>query len=391
MASDSKTWGDQALQPTRLRYPPGMASSILRWSSLLYTAYFFVTPLHRHTTLAWGQFCAFYSLFLLLYYFATEPWLVDRRFHGVLDLFFLLDALYYPFNPQAFGAFVYPFVILAFSTSRLRTLVIVLGGLTVALAVENHLLGYAFHNLEMVFFFCAVLGASNFAYSQQLRANCLLESANLRIEHLTRDAERERIARDLHDLLGHTLTLIAVKLDLAQKLLGASPERARTEVAEAKQIARKALSEVRGAVAGYRTEGLSKELSRARRALLSAGVELTDSVLSLEPTSEHSTVLCLALREAVTNIIRHAQATTCSVQLSSRGECLSLIVADNGRGSRVMREGNGLRGMRERLRALHGELSIASDEGAGTRLEVRLPLATPAASLPPTHAKADTP
>src|SRR5579875_3150713 len=117
-------------------------------------------------------------------------------------------------------------------------------------------------------------GAGSIAAGAQKRARQKLQLAQEQIEHLAKVAERERIARDLHDVLGHTLSVVVLKSELAGKLLGTDAERARREIGELEQIARKALGEVREAIRGYRTEGIAAEIARARRALDAAGVRL---------------------------------------------------------------------------------------------------------------------
>ena len=205
-----------------------------------------------------------------------------------------------------------------------------------------------------------------------------LRVANGEIEHLAKVAERERIARDLHDLLGHTLSLITLKAELARKLVDRDPLRAKQEMQDVEQTSRAALADVREAISGYRGQGLATELMRARQTLETAGitVDCAASEVPLSPAQE--SVLALALREAVTNVVRHAQAQRCSVRLSRDQEACTLEIADNGRGADAP-EGNGLRGMRERLEAIGG--SLQRQTAAGTRLVIHLPLAPVASAL----------
>jgi len=204
-----------------------------------------------------------------------------------------------------------------------------------------------------------------------MRANRKLELAHEEIAQLAKLAERERIARDLHDVLGHTLSLVVLKSELAGKVLEGDPERARREIGEVEQIARKALGEVREAIRGYRSEGLAAEIARAQKTLDAAGVTLEcgDKPPHLAPAEE--TVLSLIVREAVTNIVRHAQASRCRLEFAASGQGTALVVEDNGCGG-IRQEGNGLRGMRERVESLGGQLRI--DSGQGTRLMIEIPL-----------------
>lgn len=194
------------------------------------------------------------------------------------------------------------------------------------------------------------------------------------VEHMARIAERERISRDLHDLLGHSLSLIALKAELAGKLAGRDLDACRREIGDIEISARQALAEVRAAVTGYRQSGLPGALASARASLLAAKVELREDVQAfpLAPAAEH--VLALALREAVTNVVRHAGASRCTLGLALEQGSAVLRVADDGRMLRAgdeVRAGNGLAGMRERAMALGGKLLLSVD--AGLRLELRVP------------------
>ena len=186
-------------------------------------------------------------------------------------------------------------------------------------------------------------------------------------------AERERISRDLHDLLGHTLTLVAVKAELASRLVSKEADLAMKEINEVASAARDALSEVRNAVAGMRGgPSLTLQIGQARTALAAARIH-ADIIVEGEATSPQcEAVLAMALREAVTNIIRHAAAGHCQIRLvtTPQGQ-VDLTVRDDGRGS-VNDEGSGLSGMRTRLAAVGGVLHIESGSN-GTCLNIHIP------------------
>lgn len=347
--------------------------SIVRWVALLYAAYFFVVPAYRHSVAVWMEFALFYVAFLILFLLVVE--LTGHRQTIAFVFFFIFVFLYYPLSQQAYPIFVYPFAVLCLFLTHLRTLFLVLAAMMLAVVTEIHYLGRSFATAEEILFFCVIIGLSNFVFAQQARTNSALEHANFEIARLSQEAERERIARDLHDLLGHTLTIITVKLDLARRLLSRDPDRARVEIVEAEQTARNALAEVREAVSGYRTEGLDAEISRARRDLLSANVKLTTSLATVHLSPNQANVLCLALREAVTNIVRHAHATVCRITLVEKAGTVHFIIEDNGQGGPV-REGNGLHGMRERLHSTSGTMKLTSPIDAGISLEITLPVAS---------------
>lgn len=194
------------------------------------------------------------------------------------------------------------------------------------------------------------------------------------VEHMATIAERERISRDLHDLLGHSLSLIALKAELARKLVHRDADACAREIGDIETSARQALAEVRAAVTGYRQSGLAHALANARASLAAAGVELDEQVerVALAPATEH--VLALALREAVTNVVRHAGARRCSLSLRAEQGSVVLRVLDDGsrlRDDAQIRRGNGLSGMQERAAALGGQLALRV--GAGLALELRVP------------------
>jgi two-component system sensor histidine kinase DesK len=193
------------------------------------------------------------------------------------------------------------------------------------------------------------------------------------VRRLAATAERERIGRDLHDLLGHTLSLITLKLELARKLSERDSARSRRELEEAERVARHALAEVRSAVTGIRSADLAAELASARLLLESTHVHLDYDPPPTDLPAEVERGLALVLREAATNVARHAQATRVRASFVREPRIVQLCIEDDGRGG-IGADGNGLGGMRDRVRALGGTLSIASPAGRGTQVLVRVPL-----------------
>ena len=217
------------------------------------------------------------------------------------------------------------------------------------------------------------IAGSNIHFAERNRADTKLRMAHEEIEHLAKVAERERIARDLHDVLGHTLSLIIVKSTLAGKLLEKYPEKAKSEIADIEKVSREAMADIRSTLRGYSTYKLTEELQRAKAALGSAGVELKTEAAEVTMTSAQESVLALITREAVTNVVRHAQATRCWLRLAaSNGDCV-LEIQDDGQGG-FQKEGNGVRGMRERIEALGGRFE--RETTTGTRLRFEFPLST---------------
>lgn len=192
------------------------------------------------------------------------------------------------------------------------------------------------------------------------------------VRHLAQVAERERIGRDLHDLLGHSLSVIVLKAELANRLQPIRPADAAIEMAEVERISRETLGQVRRAVTGIRAAGLQAELVHARIALKAADIHCQADIPRLSLPTQTETTLALMLREAITNVIRHAGASRVVVAAAIETDQLRLTVADNGRGQPVA-AGHGLQGMRERIEGLDGTLALSSS-ASGTTLVATVPV-----------------
>ena len=202
-------------------------------------------------------------------------------------------------------------------------------------------------------------------------------------------AERERIGRDLHDLLGHTLSVIVLKSELAAKVAEADPERSVAEIRDVERISRETLADVRSAISGYRARGLTGELDNARRVLAGAGVAVSSAVDRVELSVVQEAALALALREGVTNVVRHARAGRCAIRLRRDGDRIRFEIEDDGVGG-APAGGNGLAGMRARIAAVGGSvehdardgwlLAVSIPAGAGSPVPPKDALAAPAAS-----------
>ncbi len=207
------------------------------------------------------------------------------------------------------------------------------------------------------------------------RKNAELALSHAEVRRVAAFAERERISRDLHDLLGHTLSMVALKADLAGKLVERDPRAARHEIAEVARIARDTLAEVRATVSGMRNAVLAAELASAKLLLHADNIRLALQIdeVALKPDAESA--LAMSLREAITNVQRHARARNVEVRLQREGGGVAMEIHDDGRGG-DLRAGNGLTGMRERLEAHGGSLELLGNSernDRGTTLVARLP------------------
>ncbi|WP_251019566.1 sensor histidine kinase [Streptomyces sp. ISL-11] len=216
---------------------------------------------------------------------------------------------------------------------------------------------------------------------QMARTTRALREARATVAHLAANEERLRLARDLHDLLGHSLSLITLKSELAGRMLPDRPDQAAQQVADIERVSRQALVDVREAVSGFRRPTLDAELAGARTALAAAGIAadldraaVATPVADLPPDEEGA--LAWALREAVTNVVRHSGARRCEVALAESGDELCLTVTDNGRGPEGP-HGNGLTGLAERLALADGRLETGPGPRGGFRLRAWVPLSRP--------------
>jgi len=338
---------------------------------LAYLIFFFIQPVLDHAGWKEWTLTALATVIFLSLYFGLF-WL--KRPKALLHIagMVILGLVFAPMNSGASTFFVFAAAFTPFCVQSEPVAMALMASIVGLAGLET----WIFHLSGWFLFYAGglsvVVGGSNIYFAQRNRTLAKLRIANEEIEHLAKVAERERIARDLHDVLGHTLSVITLKSELAGKLLDRDLERAGKEIREVEQISRQALHEVRDAIRGYRTQGLAAELAQAKATLETAGLAVQcDAGTSLKLPAVQESVLSLAVREAVTNVMRHAQARTCRLHLEQQNGSCRLEIADDGRGG-AQREGNGLRGMRERVEMLGGTLQ--RDTKTGTKLTITLPL-----------------
>jgi two-component system sensor histidine kinase DesK len=342
------------------------------YTPLAYFVFFFLQPILDHAGWKEWLLTGVGTIVFLVLYFGIL-W-VERKPWQLLGLGMLLvvGTLYVPFNQGAtcffiFAAALLPYVV-GTELSALKLMAVIL----VVVGVE----WWALHLSGWFLFYAGglsvVVGGTNIYFAQRTRMFRKLKVANAEIEHLAKVAERERIARDLHDVLGHTLSVIILKSELAGKLIDNDPQRAKAEIADVEQTSRAALADVRSTIRGYRVHSLEAELKHARATLETAGVTVTSESAEVRLTPSQESVVALVVREAVTNVVRHARARNCYLRMMPvNGNC-RIEIKDDGLGGGAV-EGNGLRGMRERIEALGGTLE--RENSVGTRLSIEFPLA----------------
>jgi two-component system sensor histidine kinase DesK len=253
----------------------------------------------------------------------------------------------------------------------------------------------------------AFLGLVMIGLRKQIELTSQLHRAREEVAQLAASEERLRLARDMHDLTGQSLSVITLKSELAARLLGRLPasadrDRVRDEVEQVAAVSRQTLKDIREAISGYRRPTLAVEIITGRSALSSAGITARDdadlTLLSgtFDPDAEAALAWCL--REAVTNVVRHSEANTCHISLTRSGDTMSLTVRDDGRGLVVSppddgqaagpAAGSGLRGMAERLSAVDGTMELRPDAHPGFCLIATVPVAPEAPETPEAPASA---
>lgn len=347
-----------------------------RWIPLIwlpYIAFFILGPLADHAPARvwmWTGIGTVLFLFVFFGMFWSKGWKQWFCLGGMVAM----GVLFARVSGASATFFIYAAAFTPFLAKTEATALKVLAVIVAIAALTTWVLHMSGWFLLYAGGFATVLSVGNMFFAQRNRANEKLRMAHEEIEHLAKVAERERIARDLHDVLGHTLTAIIVKSELAEKTMQAHPEQARKDIQDIHRAAREALTEVRHTIRGYRAHSLDEELNSALATLESAGVSVKSETKEIKLTPAQETVVALVVREAVTNVVRHARARNCSLRMVPvNGDCV-LEIADDGLGG-VQIEGNGLRGMRERIEALGGTVDRRTE--AGTKLTIQFPLADP--------------
>lgn len=310
--------------------------------------------------------------FLALYF--RGFWVRGRELRFITASIFALGALWSPASPMAFTFYIYAAAFVGQCVRPPRSY-LVLAAMALWAAAEGWWLGQNLGLIVPPVLFILIIGGINIHYCELSRRNARTRLAQEEIEQLAIAAERERIGRDLHDLLGQSLSVVSLKAQVARRKLDSEPGSVRRELEEIETTAREALREVRRAVAGYRHAQIGTELVKARVALDSAGIELDVRTSPYDLSPESETIFAMALREATTNIVRHSKAARCRIRSRVEEDEYWLEVEDDGVGIQSPPD-SGLRGMRERLEAAGGSLEISPARFAsqGTLLRARLPL-----------------
>ncbi len=332
------------------------------WVWLIFSLWYFV-PIYympfdtRNFLLLLGAYLIFVTLYIwAILIKSVEVW---KPLVGII----LLGIAITPYSPGSSTFFSYVGFVIGFSYGRNVWLAI--SGALVALILFLH---YQFSYPFPFFAFPALsglisIGIIGYVERMRMEARSNLFKSHQEVEQLAIIAERERIARDLHDILGHTLSSIALKAELAEKLLAQEKQDvAKQHLSELHQIARNSLSLVRQTVSGYKHRGLSGEVMELCERLRQKGfiVELNGEIPQLSPRAE--TAVILALTELTTNILRHSKGDHCQIEFSKYCDKIQVKMRDNGAVT-ALTPGNGLRGIQERLQTIAGEMQSSVHKG----------------------------
>jgi two-component system sensor histidine kinase DesK len=268
-----------------------------------------------------------------------------RAWAAILTMVLLTAAVVPGAGDQAMTCLVFVGALAASTLPRwqaLATLVALFAATTSLPVVVD---GWSSHgnNLAVI-----LAGAAVWSFRLAWQRQARLLAAERDLSELAVEQERDRIGRDLHDILGHSLTIITVKAELAERLIDSDPDRARAELVDLQRLSRDALADVRATARGMRGISLPGEIASARMALESAGIEPVLPTVADEVPSRWRELFAWTLREGVTNVIRHSDATRCVVEVAAD----SISVRDDGRGPGADHDatGSGLDGLRQRAR-----------------------------------------
>lgn len=300
---------------------------------------------------------------VFLFFYFRAYWVEGRKRFNALLAIGLLGLVYIPINPGASTFLVYCGALFGLFFSQ-RATILAVSFLLIGLGLESWFFELPLYSWFPAVIFTPLIAAINVHFGERDRQNVRLSLAQDEVERLAKLDERERIARDLHDLLGHTLSVVTLKSELVGRLLpqtwpSGDLDQLRNEIKDIEALSRRAMNEVRNSVRGYRAHRMQTEIAKARMALAAAQIHFNLETGPYDLTSEEETVVAHALREAVTNVVRHARALQCTVRLLTQANGTFLLeVVDDGRGIRGD-AGTGLQGMKERVFQVGGKLTIS--------------------------------
>ncbi len=347
----------------------------LNYISLLFSLFYFLPLFFMSDVLnMWLLACIViaYVSFLLLYFWGLKSD-SSRAFLPISAMLVLCCAITF-ITPGSNALFGFATFLGGYYFSLMRAFLT----LGLALALEGVTFLWVGHDvvfLGIALFLSAALFINAIFLRKDLQHRFAEKRDQNQIQELATIAERERISRDLHDLLGHSLSSVALKAELAEKFISAeSYDSAAKEIAEVAELARSTLKDVRKSVSGLRQKGLYAELKKLCQQLQSSGfdTQCEDELSDLHSLgADIESTIILLLKEACTNILRHSKGDRVRIALKKDSSTFLITVWDNG-GSSNLEAGNGIRGMKDRCRSMDGRLTLESD-AEGTQLKMTIP------------------
>lgn len=368
----------KAMRSWYMIFPKSKWINIYIWIIFCILPFYFLVRTLSHIQIFFGV--VIILLYFLFYYFSFQSK------NGLLYMWVSFDMVLNIIMTLFYG-YVYLALFTSFFIGNIKSTVgfYIMYGLHIGFTILSIVAGY-FIELESFldqtpFIIITVVGVvilpiAIYNRNKQENLEGELENAKERIAELIIHEERQRIARDLHDTLGQKLSMIGLKSDLATRLVEKNPKAAIQEIKEIRHTARIALKEVRELVSNMKAVKLSDECIRVEKMLQAAEIhyQLIGDVHKLKIPILVENVLSMCLKEAVTNIVKHSGAKHCKIEIQQNENEVMMMIEDDGKGlnEKVGYEGNGLKGIRERLEFINGTLTIENNPGA--KLTITIPL-----------------
>ncbi|MFT6732716.1 MAG: two-component system sensor histidine kinase DesK [Polaribacter sp.] len=364
----------------RLLLPPSGGMHYAPYIWLVYLLIFFISLASYHPIEYSYLYASMGTIFFLIVYF-NSYWVSAKRIKWNILSILIIGTALAQLTPGASVFFVYAGAFCC-RLGRSKTAFIALLIIAVWIGVSTWLLNLsAFFYVPAIAFSFLIGGINIYQHDIDIK-NQELKLSQQEVRHLARTSERERIARDLHDLIGHTFSVITLKAELAGKLIDKEPLAAKLQIKELENISRDALKQIREVVTGYRTSDLNTELAHAKYVLQSNDVIFEYQFDEFPLDDDTNKELAIILKEAVTNILKHSNADKVLAIIRLVDGMISMVISDNGVGFSEQSnrkgfglKGFGLKGMFERVKKLSGDLVI--DSKSGTMLTISIPITTP--------------
>lgn len=339
--------------------PPDLGTGLLPYVWLVYLA-MFVMPLGFGERPDWHIWVslAVLPIFLTLYFYTF--WQSGFRVLLCIMAILAIGMATAWFNAGASVFFVYAAAFCVHLGNPKKALILVI---TIALSagVYSYILAMPGYFYFPAIVISILIGFVNIYEGELRQKNRLLKHSQEELKLMAANAERERIARDLHDLIGHTFSLITVKAQLAYKLADVDLAKSKSEIKELENLSRSAMAEVRETVHNFQQKNMTSEIAKARLLTDSADIKLTTDIQFIPENEAVNSALAWVIREAFTNIIKHAEASECQLNGKKQSGHYLLMIQNDGPQNKEIVEGNGLKGLRERVTALNGTLTIETN------------------------------